>query len=96
MSRQELAVGDLDEAECLVAAAYGVKGVFYRQITPLPAQAQKMVDAARSAGVNRIVLLSSIGAILEPKPMIGARIAARDDVFRRSGLEVTYLRANIL
>lgn len=28
--------------------------------------------------------------------MIGARFAARDDVFRRSGLEVTYLRANLL
>ncbi|WP_052423798.1 NAD(P)H-binding protein [Nonomuraea candida] len=92
----DVAVGDLDETECLVAAAYGVKGVFYRQITPLPAQAGKMVDAARSAGVSRIVLLSSIGAVLEPKPAIGARTAARDDVFRRSGLEVTYLHANIL
>ena len=28
--------------------------------------------------------------------MIGARIAARDEVFRKSGLDITYLRANTL
>ncbi|GAA5039296.1 uncharacterized protein YbjT (DUF2867 family) [Thermocatellispora tengchongensis] len=92
----DIAVGDLDDADSLVAAAHGVRAVFYTQVAPLPDQAGKMVDAARSAGVNRIVLLSSVTAILEPKPMIGARIAARDDVLRRSGLEVTYLRANTL
>jgi uncharacterized protein YbjT (DUF2867 family) len=81
----DIAEGDLDDAESLVAAAHGVRGIFYMQVAPLPAQAEKMVNAARSAGVNRIVLLSSIGTVLEPKPVIGARIAARDDVLRGPG-----------
>lgn len=64
----DIAVGDLDDAETLVAAAHGVKGVFYMQVAPLPAQAEKMVDAARAAGVNRIVLLSSVAPSWSPSP----------------------------
>jgi uncharacterized protein YbjT (DUF2867 family) len=89
-----IAVGDLDDAESLTAAARGVDGVFYMQLAPLPAQAEYMVRAAKAAGVSKIVLLSSLGTVLQPLPMIGARIAARDEVFRQSGLDVTYLRAN--
>jgi uncharacterized protein YbjT (DUF2867 family) len=89
-----IAVGDLDDAKSLTAAARGVDGVFYMQLTPLPAQAEYMTRAAKAAGVTKIVLLSSIGTVLRPLPMIGARIAARDEVFRQSGLDVTYLRPN--
>lgn len=92
----DIAVGDLDDAESLTAATRGVDGVFYMQLAPLPAQAEYMVHAAQAAGVNKIVLLSSLGTVLQPLPMIGGRIAARDEVFRRSGLDVTYLRANSL
>jgi uncharacterized protein YbjT (DUF2867 family) len=90
----DIAVGDLDDAESLTAATRSVDGVFYMQLAPLPAQAEYMVQAAKAAGVNKIVLLSSLGTVLQPLPMIGARIAARDEVFRRSGLDVTCLRAN--
>jgi uncharacterized protein YbjT (DUF2867 family) len=89
-----IAVGDLDDAESLAAAARSVDGVFYMQVAPLPAQAGYMVAAAKAADVSKIVLLSSLGTVLQPLPMIGARIAARDEVFRQSGLDVTYLRAN--
>ncbi|MBV8445805.1 MAG: NAD(P)H-binding protein [Candidatus Dormibacteraeota bacterium] len=89
-----IAVGDLDDAESLTAATRGVDGVFYMQLAPLPTQAGYMVQAAKAAGVSKIVLLSSLGTVLHPLPVIGARIAARDEVFRRSGLDVTYLRAN--
>lgn len=89
-----IAVGDLDDADSLATAARGVDGLFYMQVAPLPAQAQYMVHAAKTAGVSKIVLLSSLGTVLWPLPMIGARIAARDEVFRQSGLDVTYLRAN--
>jgi uncharacterized protein YbjT (DUF2867 family) len=92
----DIAVGDLDDAERLTEAARGVDGVFFMQLAPLPAQAENMIKAARSAGVRKIVVLSSIGTVLEPLPMIGARIAARDQVLRDSGLDVTYLRANTL
>lgn len=92
----DIAVGDLDEAESLTAAAAGVDGVFFMQLAPLPAQADAMVKAARTADVRKIVVLSSIGTVLEPLPVIGARIAARDQIFRDSGLDATYLRANTL
>lgn len=92
----DIAVGDLDDAESLTQAARGVDGVFFMQLAPLPAQAENMIKAARTAGVRKIVVLSSIGTVLEPLPLIGARIAARDQVFRDSGLDVTYLRANTL
>jgi uncharacterized protein YbjT (DUF2867 family) len=92
----DIAVGDLDDAESLTEAARGVDGVFFMQLAPLPAQAENMIKAARTAGVRKIVVLSSIGTVLQPLPMIGARIAARDQVFRDSGLDVTYLRANTL
>src|ERR1019366_1461405 len=90
----DIAVGDLDDAESLTAATRGVDGVFYMQLAPLPTQAGYIVQAAKAAGVSKIVLLSSLGTVLQPLPMIGARIAARDEVFRQSGLDVTYLRAN--
>lgn len=89
----DIAVGDLDDGPALTAAATGVDAVFYMQLEPKIEQAEKMVEAARTAGGPKIVLLSSMGTVLQPLPTIGARIAARDDVFRASGLDVTYLRA---
>ena len=56
-----------------------------------------MIDAARSAGVNRIVLLSSVGARLIPiAGLIPGSLAAREDLLRASGLDVTYLRPTSL
>jgi uncharacterized protein YbjT (DUF2867 family) len=63
-----IAVGDLDDAGSLTAAARGADGVFYMQVAPLPAQAQYMVAAAKAAGVSKIRTspssLGSAGAIL--------------------------------
>ena len=81
----DIAVGDLDDADSLTAAARGVDGVFFMQVNPDPEQAESMVAAAKANGVRKLVVLSSIGTVLEPLPMIGARIAARDQVLRRSG-----------
>lgn len=89
----EPAIGDLDDVASLTAAATGVDAVFYMQLEPSTEQAEKMIEAARVTGVRKIVLLSSMGTVLQPLPVIGARIAARDDVFRRSGLDISYLRA---
>ena len=90
----DIAVGDLDDADSVLAALDGVDGVFLLHVGPGTSQTQIMIDAARSAGVRRIVLLSSIGARLIPNPMIGAILAAREDLLRASGLDVTYLRPN--
>ncbi|WP_299600260.1 NAD(P)H-binding protein [uncultured Tateyamaria sp.] len=90
----EFAVGELDDAKSIAEATQGVEGVFFMQVGPSVEQAQSMVDAAHAANVKRIALLSSLGTSLQPYPMIGAMIAARDEVFHKSDLDVTYLRAN--
>jgi len=90
----DIAVGDLDDADSVLAALQGVDSVFLLHAGPGTTQTQIMIDAARDAGVNRIVLLSSIGARLRPVPMIGSILAARENLLRASGLDVTYLRPN--
>jgi uncharacterized protein YbjT (DUF2867 family) len=93
----DIAVGDLDDADSLAAALRGVEAVFLLHVGAGTAQTQNMIDAARSAGVNRIVLLSSIGArILPLGGFIPQTLAAREDLLRASGLEVTYLRPQSL
>ena len=90
----DIAIGDLDDADSVIAALHGVDSVFLLHAGPGTTQTQIMIDAARDVGVKRIVLLSSIGARLIPNPMIGLILAAREDLLRASGLEVTYLRPN--
>ena len=90
----DVAVGDLTDVDSLTAALRGTDAVFYLQATGGPEQPQNMVAAARAAGVRKVVMLSSVGAILKPNPVIGAGLAAREAVFRESGLDVTYLRPN--
>jgi uncharacterized protein YbjT (DUF2867 family) len=90
----DIAVGDLDDAGSVVAALRGVESVFLLHAGAGTTQTQTMIDAVRDVGVNRIVLLSSIGARLRPVPMIGSILAAREDLLRASGLDVTYLRPN--
>ena len=92
----DTAVGDLDDAESVVTALRGVDAVFLLHAGSSTTQTEIMIDAARSAGVNRIVLLSSVGARLRPLPMIGEALAAREDLLQASGLDVTYLRPNVL
>ena len=89
-----IAVGRLEDPASLAAAADGVDGVFFMQLAPIPAQAQAFIDGVRSVGVKRVVVLSSVGTRLHPAPTIGAFITARDDVFRASDLDVTYVYAN--
>jgi uncharacterized protein YbjT (DUF2867 family) len=90
----DVAVGNLDDADSVASALRDVDSVFLLHVGSGTTQTRIMIDAARSAGVKRIVLLSSIGARLRPLPMIGAILAAREDLLRESGLDVTYLRPN--
>lgn len=92
----DIKIGDLDDSDSVATALTNVDAVFALFASPGVTQAQVLTHAARSAGVNRIVLLSSIGARLRPIPTIGAALAAREDIFRKSGLDVTYLRPNAL
>jgi hypothetical protein len=60
----DITVGNLDDAGSVAAALRGIDSVFLLHAGPGTTQTQIMIDAARSAGVHRIVLLSSIGARL--------------------------------
>jgi uncharacterized protein YbjT (DUF2867 family) len=91
----DIAVGNLDDADSVATALRGVDSVFLMHAGAGTTQTQIMIDAARGAGVNRILLLSSIGARLIPLGgHIPATLAAREDLLRESGLDVTYLRPN--
>jgi uncharacterized protein YbjT (DUF2867 family) len=93
----DIAVGNLDDAGSVAAALRGVDSVFLLHVGPGTTQTQIMIDAARSAGVNRIVLLSSVGArLISVAGLIPASLAAREDLLRASGLDVTYLRPTSL
>ncbi|WP_216892947.1 SDR family oxidoreductase [Nocardia alni] len=94
----ELAIGDLNSPESVSKAVRGVEAIFLMQTGAGIEQTMTMIAAARDAAVPRIVLLSSIGARLQPlaeNPM-GAALAAREQVLRESGLGVTYLRPSSL
>ena len=92
----ETAVGNLDDADSLTAAVRDVDGVFHMQSDGGTSRTENMITAMHEAGVKKMVLLSSIGARLEPKPLIGEGLAAREAVLNSSGLDVTYLRPNTL
>lgn len=92
----QVAVGDLDDTTALATAAEGIETIFFMQAAPVPEQAHKVVDAAKTADVRRIVVLSSIGTVIHPRPLIGEAINTRDEVLRTSGLAITYLRPNTL
>jgi len=83
----DIAVGDLDDADSVAAALRGIDSVFLLHVGAGTTQTQIMIDAARSAGVNRIVVLSSIGARLIPLGgFIPATLAAREDLLRAATL----------
>ena len=81
----DIAVGDLDDADSVTAALNGVDSVFLLHAAPGTGQTQIMADAARATGVQRVVLLSSIGARIKPASIIGQMLARPRGPARRIG-----------
>lgn len=92
----EVAVGDLDDPASIDAAARGVDGIFHMQASPMPAQTETVIAAAQNAGVEKLVAMTSMGAVLAPLPTMGTFFRAQEDLLRASGLKVTFLRPNAL
>jgi uncharacterized protein YbjT (DUF2867 family) len=92
----ERVAGDLDRPDTVAAALDGVDAVFHMQADHGTAQTETMVRETERAGVRRIVALSSMGAGLEPMPIMGTWFAAREEVLAASGLDVTLLRPSTL
>lgn len=92
----EVVVGDLAQPETLPAAFAGVERVFLLDASHGLDLTRNVLAAAREARVQRIVTQSSIGAGLDPMPIMGRRFAAREAMIRESGMTWTFLRPSYL
>lgn len=93
----EVVPGDLDDPDSLRPAFAGVTQVFLlcKESARLPAHERNAVDAARDAGVERIVKLSAWGAGQGDFPLRMVRQHGRsEDLVVRSGLPYILLRPN--
>ncbi|WP_034591027.1 NmrA family NAD(P)-binding protein [Hamadaea tsunoensis] len=88
----ELRQGDLDDREALARALDGAEAAFLMQGNHDVAQTETMIAAVRAAGVPRVVVLSSIGAVVEPQPLMGTWFAAKEKLWSAAGPAVTFLR----
>jgi len=81
--------GDLNDPESILTAMQGVEKVFL--VTFETQQDINMIDAAKRAGVQRIVKLSTLEAT-EHKIRVGKWHYEREQIIRGSGLDWTFLR----
>ncbi|MFN7057243.1 SDR family oxidoreductase [Hyphomonas sp.] len=92
----DLVTGDLSDPATLGAAMEGVASVFL--LTPVHQQAETLVqnglEAARQAGVERVVRLSALGAGVDSAPVILRQHGRCDAMLMASGLGWTILRPN--
>lgn len=90
----ELAHGDLSRPESLPAAMEGVEAAFL--LTPVSEQTAELkhnfIQAARQAGVRRVVNLSAAGANANAGFSLGRWHAAAERELEESGMEWTHLR----
>ncbi len=93
--RAEVVAGDLSDPESLRAAMEGVSAVFLLAV--VPGFAPALLEAAREAGVRRIVFQSS-GAIVDGAEQPNEIAAFHREIEREleeSGLEWTFLRLEV-
>ncbi|MFB4273101.1 NAD(P)H-binding protein [Nonomuraea sp. GTA35] len=88
----EQAVGDLNEPDSLSAALDGVRGVF---LLPGYRDMPGLLASMRRAGVERVVLLSSLAAVAaDTRNAISEFMIRSETAVRESGLAWTFLRPN--
>lgn len=85
----ERAAGDLDKPETLLRAVNGVERIFL--VTFETRQDVNLLEAAKKAGVQHIVKLSTLEAT-EHKIKVGKWHYEREELIRASGLDWTFLR----
>jgi (4-alkanoyl-5-oxo-2,5-dihydrofuran-3-yl)methyl phosphate reductase len=85
----ERAIGDLDKPETLRTALHGVEKVFL--VTFETRQDENILEAAKQAGVQQIVKLSTLEASAHVI-QVGKWHFEREELIRKSGLEWTFLR----
>src|SRR5262245_46463899 len=85
----ERVVGDLNDPTSLLSAMHGVERVFL--VTVEMQQDVNVIEAARRAGVQHIVKLSTLEAT-DHKIKVGKWHYKREELIRSSGLDWTFLR----
>ena len=93
----ETVVADFDDVASLRAALDGVRRAYL--VTPSSERAERQqvtfVDAAREAGVERVVVLSQLAARADSPVRFLRYHAAVEQHVRDSGLDFTFLRPNL-
>jgi uncharacterized protein YbjT (DUF2867 family) len=92
----EAVVGDLGDARTLEAALRGVEKLFLltNSVPEQPETEARVVDAAKAAGVLRVVKVSSSGADAAAPPLFLKLHRDAERSIEASGLEWTFLRPN--
>jgi uncharacterized protein YbjT (DUF2867 family) len=88
----EVVVGDLAHPQTLPAALAGVERVFLMDPSQGLDLTRNALAAASRAGVQQIVNLSSMGAGVDPMPIMGHSFAQREAMINASGIAWTFLR----
>ena len=93
----EKVVADFDDPGSLRAALEGVRRAYL--VTPSSERAERQqldfVDAARAAGVERLVVLSQLGSVADSPVRFLRYHAAVEQHVRDSGMDFTFLRPNL-
>ena len=92
----EAVVGDLGDAAAVGTALRGVEKLFLltNSVPEQPQIEARLVEAAKAAGVRRVVKLSSIGADAPEAPIFLRLHGDAERSIEGSGLEWTFLRPN--
>jgi uncharacterized protein YbjT (DUF2867 family) len=91
-NRVEIAVGDLDKPETLEASMKGIRRLFL--VTPDTRQVTNLLDAAKHAGVQHVVKLSTIEADRSLGP--GKWHREQEKLIEASGMDWTFLRPTMM
>jgi uncharacterized protein YbjT (DUF2867 family) len=93
----EKVVADFDDPGSLRSALEGVRRAYH--VTPSSERAERQqldfVDAARAAGVERLVVLSQLGSVADSPVRFLRYHAAVEQHVRDSGMDFTFLRPNL-
>lgn len=90
----EVCIGDLNRPASLPAAVDGVESLYlvYPDRPDRAVAERNLIDAAKNAGVRRIVKQSAFAASLDPPVSFGILLAQTDAYLMNSGLDWTILR----
>ncbi len=91
----DIVIGDVDDGESLAKAMVGIERVFISTAysPKMPAQVERIAQAAKAAAVEHIVLLSGVGAALDAGNRTMRWLGRMERAVVDSGIDYTFLRS---